>query len=114
MNHCRPSADVLFRSLAQVHGPRAIAAVLTGLGRDGARGMEAVAAAGGTTLAQDEAEAEAPDMPRAAVDIGHAELVLPLDRIAFALMVLAGAVSTSGGTLTPGPSAAPAFPDQQS
>ena len=97
VNFCRPAADVLFRSVAQAYGARAIAVVLTGLGRDGARGMEAVATAGGTTIAQDEASAEAPDMPQAAVDIGHADLVLPLGRIAFALTVLAGHPSLPGG-----------------
>jgi two-component system chemotaxis response regulator CheB len=90
VNFCRPSADVLFRSLAEVFGPRAIAVVLTGMGRDGARGVEAVAEAGGTAIAQDPASAEAADMPRAAVDIGRADLVLPADRIGFALTVLAG------------------------
>ncbi len=89
VNFCRPSADVLFRSLAETHGPRTIAAVLTGLGRDGARGMELIAGAGGAAIAQDEASAEAPGMPCAAVDIGHADLILPLGGIAFALTVLA-------------------------
>ncbi|WP_207541145.1 chemotaxis protein CheB [Sabulicella rubraurantiaca] len=89
VNFCRPSADALFRSMAETLGARAIAVVLTGLGRDGARGMEAIVRAGGAAIAQDETTAEAPDMPRAAVDIGHADLILPLNRIAFALTVLA-------------------------
>lgn len=96
VNFCRPSADVLFRSLAGTFGPRAIVVVLTGMGRDGARGVEAIAAAGGATIAQDEASAEAPDMPCAAVDIGRADLVLPLDRIGFALEVLARDTNAGG------------------
>jgi two-component system, chemotaxis family, protein-glutamate methylesterase/glutaminase len=98
VNHCRPSADVLFRSLADTFGPRAIALVLTGMGHDGARGMEAVARAGGAAIAQDAASAEAAGMPRAAVEIGHADLILPLDRIAFALTVLAGDADAGGDT----------------
>jgi len=89
VNFCRPSADVLFRSLADVFSLRAIAVVLSGLGRDGARGVEAIVEAGGAAIAQDAASAEAADMPSAAVEIGHADLVLPPDRIGFALSVLA-------------------------
>ena len=102
-NFCRPSADVLFRSLAGTFGPGAVAVVLTGLGVDGGRGVEAVVEAGGIALAQDEAGAEAPGMPCAAVDIGRADLILPLDRIAFALAVLAGkaAPHASGSGPTP-------------
>ena len=89
VNFARPAADVLFRSIADVHGARAIVVVLTGRGRDGARGVEVIQTRGGFTIARDEASAEAFDMPCAAVDIGRADLVLPLDRIAFALEVLA-------------------------
>lgn len=89
VNFCRPSADVLFRSLADAYRPCTIAVVLTGMGRDSARGAEAVARADGATIAQDGAAAETPDMPRAAVDSGRADLILPLDRIGFALRVLA-------------------------
>ncbi|WP_207483253.1 chemotaxis protein CheB [Arenibaculum pallidiluteum] len=96
VNFCRPAADVLFRSMAEVHGRRAIAVVLTGRGRDGARGVEAVRRQGGMAIAQDEATAEVGEMPRAAVDIGQADLVLPLDRIPFALEVLAGEAARAG------------------
>lgn len=62
--------------------------VLTGTGCDGARGARAVRRAGGFVIAQDEATAEHPDMPRAAVEAAAADLVLPLCRVAFALTAL--------------------------
>ena len=88
VNHCRPAADVLFRSVAEHHGARALALVLTGYGRDGALGSRAIQARGGLAIAQDEASAEVFDMPCAARDIGGADLVLPLGRIAAALDIL--------------------------
>jgi len=90
VNHCRPSADVLFRSAAEFYGGAVIAVVLTGRGRDGARGTEAIRAHGGFAIAQDEASSEAFEMPLAARDIGQADLVLELGQIAGALSVLAG------------------------
>jgi len=77
----RPSADVLLRSLAHSAGRHSVAVVLTGMGRDGGEGIEAVRAAGGLTIAQDEQTSTVFGMPRVAVEKG-AELVLPLDRIA--------------------------------
>ncbi|WP_327352500.1 chemotaxis protein CheB [Streptomyces sp. NBC_01304] len=78
----RPSADLLFESVAGAYGPRAIACVLTGTGKDGAMGTEAVKSRGGTVIAQDPATAEFPGMPQAAVDTGAVDFVLPLDEIA--------------------------------
>ncbi|MEW9551933.1 chemotaxis protein CheB [Nonomuraea sp. NPDC050783] len=72
--------DALLRSLADAFGPRALAVVLTGMGRDGAAGAAAVKAAGGIVLAQDEDTAEYPSMPKAATEAG-ADLVLPLHEI---------------------------------
>lgn len=86
----RPSGNVLLRSLAEVFGARAAAMVLTGLGRDGADGLGAVAAAGGLTIAQDEESSAVFGMPRAAAQSG-AELVLGLDEIAASLRTLAQA-----------------------
>ncbi len=76
----RPSGDVLLSSLARVAGRRAVAVVLTGMGRDGAAGLADVLAAGGQTIAQDEASSAIYGMPRAAAECG-AQKILPLDAI---------------------------------
>lgn len=88
VHFCRPAADVLFRSMAVGLGARAVAAVLTGTGRDGADGVRAVRRAGGFTIAQDAATAEQFGMPATAIETRHVDLVLPLDRMAFALVTL--------------------------
>jgi chemotaxis response regulator CheB len=80
----RPSGDVLLRSLAEHEGACAVAVILSGMGSDGAAGLAAVAAAGGETIAQDEATSAIYGMPKAAAEQG-AKLVLPLDRIGPAL-----------------------------
>lgn len=80
-NHCRPSIDVLFESLAADRGARTIACLLTGMGRDGAEGLLAIRRAGGTTFAQDEASSVVYGMPREAVLRGAAERVLALHEI---------------------------------
>jgi two-component system chemotaxis response regulator CheB len=85
----RPSADLLFESVAAGYGDRAVAVVLTGMGNDGARGVRAVRRSGGFVIAQDESSAEHPEMPRAAVETAGVDLVLPLGRIGFALTALA-------------------------
>ncbi|HVY60238.1 MAG TPA: chemotaxis protein CheB [Planctomycetota bacterium] len=72
-NYARPAGDPLFRSLARAFGRRAIAVVLTGIGRDGAVGCEHIAAAGGRILVQDPARALAPSMPATAASLGFAE-----------------------------------------
>ena len=63
VNHSRPSVDLAFESAADEHGAALVAVLLSGLGRDGARGIAAVHRAGGRTLVQDPAEAERADMP---------------------------------------------------
>ncbi|MVU78777.1 chemotaxis protein CheB [Nocardia sp. ET3-3] len=78
----RPSADLLFESVAGAYGPRAIACVLTGSGSDGSMGVSAVKSRGGTVLVQDPEEAEFKGMPQAAVRTGAVDFVLPLDEIA--------------------------------
>jgi len=89
VHSCRPSVDVLFESVASDIGERAIAVLLTGMGRDGARGLLAVRAAKGTTIAQDEATSVVFGMPREAVLLGAAQRVLPLHEIGLALLTLA-------------------------
>jgi len=78
----RPSADLLFESVAGAYGARAIACVLTGTGKDGAMGVTAVKSRGGTVIAQDPGSADFPGMPQAAVETGVVDFVLPLDEIA--------------------------------
>jgi two-component system chemotaxis response regulator CheB len=77
----RPSADLLFESVAGAYGDRAIAVVLTGSGSDGSMGVRAVHARGGTVIVQDLASAEFHGMPRAAAETGVADFVLPLEEI---------------------------------
>jgi two-component system, chemotaxis family, protein-glutamate methylesterase/glutaminase len=78
---CRPSIDVLFESLARSAGPRCAAALLTGMGRDGASGLLALRTAGALTLAQDEESCIVYGMPREAALLGAASRVLPLGEI---------------------------------
>lgn len=82
INFARPAADPLFESAARAYGSRIIACVLTGADGDGARGVEAVKAHGGTVIVQDPASAEFHGMPKAAVDTGKADTVLALEEIA--------------------------------
>ncbi len=82
---CRPSVDVLFESVARDCGGAAVAALLTGMGRDGAEGLLAIRKAGGTTIAQDEATSVVYGMPREAALNGGAQRILPLGEIGPAL-----------------------------
>jgi two-component system chemotaxis response regulator CheB len=86
VNRHRPSVDVLFRSVAQCVGPNALGVLLTGMGEDGAAGLVQMRAAGAFTIAQDEKTSVVWGMPGAAVHLGGADMVLPLDRIAKACM----------------------------
>lgn len=86
---CKPSVDVLFESLAQEYGAACAAALLTGMGADGARGLAAIRAAGGITIAQDEATSVVYGMPREAARLDAAQRILPLDAIGPALAALA-------------------------
>lgn len=81
VNFCRPAADVLFASAAQIFGSSVLAVILTGMGNDGCEGAKAIVAAGGEVLAQDEATSVVWGMPGAAVGAGVVKEVLPLKGI---------------------------------
>lgn len=78
----RPSVDALFQSAADVVGKDAIGILLTGMGADGAKGLLSMARAGALTIAQDEATCAVFGMPRAAIALGAASIVAPIDQIA--------------------------------
>lgn len=80
-NSCRPSVDVLFRSVAEVFASRALALVLTGMGQDGLRGCELLAGAGAEIAVQDEATSVIWGMPGFVARGGLADAVLPLQAI---------------------------------
>ena len=82
VNFCKPSVDPLFSSAAQVWGSWALGLMLTGMGADGSRGSQALTAAGGTILAQDEASSVVWGMPGQVANLGLCSAVLPLDEIA--------------------------------
>ena len=80
-NFCRPSVDVLFRSVAAVYGANALGVILTGMGQDGLKGCEALCAAGSSVIVQDEASSVVWGMPGFVARAGLAEKILPLDQI---------------------------------
>jgi two-component system chemotaxis response regulator CheB len=85
VNGVRPSADVTMRAAARVYGRRTIGVVMTGMGRDGADGIRAIKAAGGVTFVQDQASCVIYGMPRAAVETGCVDHIVPLDELAAAI-----------------------------
>jgi two-component system, chemotaxis family, protein-glutamate methylesterase/glutaminase len=80
-NFCRPSVDVLFRSVARVHGSRTLAVILTGMGQDGLKGCEILREKGARIIVQDEATSVVWGMPGFVAKAGLADKVLPLDQI---------------------------------
>jgi two-component system chemotaxis response regulator CheB len=82
VNRHKPSVDVLFRSVAQGAGRNAIGVLLTGMGKDGARGMQEMREAGSRTIAQDEATSVVWGMPGEAVALGAAEHVVGITDVA--------------------------------
>ncbi len=86
VNHCRPSVDVLFRSAAEQAGAQAVGVVLTGMGSDGARGMQLMRAAGARTIAEAEESCVVFGMPQAAIAAGAVEKIVALPRVAEAIL----------------------------
>lgn len=82
VNRHKPSVDYLFQSAVGLKVPKLIAAILTGMGADGARQLKALRDAGARTIAQDESTSVVYGMPKEAVAMGGVEFVLPLDRVA--------------------------------
>jgi two-component system chemotaxis response regulator CheB len=89
VNRHKPSVDVLFRSVASHAGQNAMGVILTGMGKDGAAGLKELREAGGRTLAQDEASSVVWGMPGAAVAVGAAEEIVPLEAVSARLRALA-------------------------
>lgn len=81
VNGHRPSVDVLFESVARTVGGQSVGLILTGMGRDGAKGLLAMREAGASTLGQDEASSVVYGMPRVAYEIGAVERQAPLERL---------------------------------
>ena len=86
VNGHRPSADVLFQSVAEEYGPRALGVIMTGMGEDGAEGIGAIKRAGGRTIAQDEKSSVVFGMPKAAIKTGCVDRVVSLDEMNGAIM----------------------------
>jgi two-component system chemotaxis response regulator CheB len=88
VNGHRPSADVLFKSVAEEFGTRAVGVIMTGMGDDGAHALGLIKAAGGTTIAQSEQSCVVFGMPKAAIERGHAMRVVDLQSMASTLRAL--------------------------
>ncbi|MDA8146377.1 MAG: chemotaxis response regulator protein-glutamate methylesterase [Thermaerobacter sp.] len=86
----RPAVDPAMETAARHFGSRTVGMILTGMGFDGARGMAQIKAAGGRTIAQDEASCVVYGMPKAVVEMGNADVVAPLDQLAASLVRCVG------------------------
>ena len=91
-----PSIDTLFQSAAKLAGKRVLGILLTGMGSDGKKGIAAIKAAGGKTIAEAEETAVIFGMPKEAIETGHIDLVCRLDEIAAEATAFAEEVSGSG------------------
>ncbi|OUW16753.1 MAG: chemotaxis response regulator protein-glutamate methylesterase [Opitutales bacterium TMED158] len=80
-NSCRPAVDVLFRSVSEIYGPKTLGVILTGMGKDGLNGSEAIVENGGSVVAQDEESSVVWGMPGYVAEAGLAEKLLPLNEV---------------------------------
>jgi two-component system chemotaxis response regulator CheB len=96
VNGHRPSADVMFKSVAEEFGERAIGVLMTGMGEDGAHGLGLIKAAGGLTIAQGEHSCVVFGMPKAAIERGHAQRVVELEALAATLQAQCGKYRAQG------------------
>lgn len=90
INHHKPSVDALFESAAGCVGRAALAVLLTGMGADGARGMKRLHDQGVRTIAQDEETCVVFGMPREAINLGAVDHILPINRVAAAILAFGG------------------------
>ncbi|MFZ3072603.1 MAG: CheB methylesterase domain-containing protein, partial [Thermodesulfobacteriota bacterium] len=97
VNGHRPSADVLFHSVAREYGKRAIGVIMTGMGEDGAEGIGEMKRAGARTIAQDEPSSVVFGMPRVAIERGYVEKIASLDNMAEEIIGAAGALEKDNG-----------------
>ncbi len=88
VNSCRPSVDVLFRSVAMAYGGNVLTIILTGMGNDGVAGVTTIRRKGGYSIVQDEKSSVIWGMPGAVADAGQANEIVPLDSIASRMMCL--------------------------
>ncbi|TCM16085.1 CheB methylesterase [Novosphingobium sp. PhB165] len=98
VNYCRPAIDPLFESAANAFGPTLIGVVLTGANQDGARGLQHIRTRGGCAIVQDPESAESRFMPRAALDAGPVDHIVPLSEIAPLLGALEGQTLPTTGS----------------
>lgn len=88
VNGHRPSVDVLFHSIAKTYGGKAMAVIMTGMGKDGVRGIGAIKSLGGITIGQDKETSIVYGMPKVAIESGFIEHIVPLPKIAETITLL--------------------------
>lgn len=93
-NNCRPAVDYLFRSVANHFPGKALAVILTGMGEDGIAGLRLLKRGGSTVIAQDEASSVVFGMPKAAIEAGVVDRVLPIEAMADRITALVRGVES--------------------